>query len=85
MTVWADRRGSQSQAIQQLCFVNAAMQVGSARTNSVGEVYFIAILGTVANMENIRMDTEISAEVKHGQSAKDFLKHSTDGFTVEMK
>ena len=83
MAVRTDRCRSQLQAIQQLQFVNAAMQVGSARANSIGEIDFITIFGRIEGMKDIGMNTKISTIIKHSQRAEDFLEDSLSRFTME--
>ena len=85
MTIGADRNRRQSQAIQQLHFANAAMQVGSARTNSIGEIYFVSVLGFFRNMQYVSVNTKICAVIEHGQGTENLLQNSLCRFTVEMQ
>ena len=61
------------------------MQVGSARTNSIGEIHFISVFCTFADVENISMDAKVCTVIKHSQRGKNLLENSLGGFTVEMK
>jgi hypothetical protein len=85
MTIGTDRNRRQSQAVQQLHFANAAMQVGSARTNSIGEIYFVSVLGFLRNMQYIGMNTKIRAVIEHGQRTEDFLENGLSGFAMEVQ
>ena len=85
VAVWSNRCRSQSQAIQELYFVNAAVQVGSAWTNSIGEIYFISVFGTFAGMQDIGVYAKISTVIKHSNGTEHLLENSLSGFTVKMK
>ena len=85
MTIGTDRNRRQSQAIQQLHFANAAMQVGSARTNSIGEIYFISVFCFFRNMQYVSMNTKIRAVIEHGQRTEDFLENGLSGFAMEVQ
>ena len=85
MTIGTDRNRRQSQAVQQLYFANAAMQVGSARTNSIGEIYFVSVLGFLENMQYVSMNTKIRAVIEHGQRAEDLLENGLSRFAVEVQ
>ena len=61
------------------------MQVGSARANSISEIHFISVFCIFTHMENVRMDTEIRAIIKHGQGAKDLLENRLSRLAMEMK
>ena len=67
MPVRPDWCGSQFQAFQQLCFANTTVQVGSAWTNSISEIYFISVFGSTGMDERITVNSNIRAEVKHDQ------------------
>ena len=67
MTIGADRYWCQSQATQQLHFANAAMQVSSAGTNSIGEIYFISVLCMFGYMQYISMNAKVCTVIEHGQ------------------
>ena len=85
MTIGADRYWCQSQATQQLHFANAAMQVSSAGTNSIGEIYFVSVLGFLRNMQYIGMNTKIRAVIEHGQRADDLLENGLSRFAMEVQ
>ena len=85
MTIGADRNRRQSQAVQQLHFANAAMQVGSARTNSISEIYFVSVLGFFRNMQYVSMSTKIRAIIKHGQGTENLLENGLSGFAVKVQ
>ena len=85
MTIGTDRNWRQSQAVQQLYFANAAMQVGSARTNSIGEIYFVSVLGFLENMQYVSMNTKICAVIEHGQGTEDLLENGLSRFAVEVQ
>ena len=74
MTVRTDWRRGQPQAIQQLQFANAAVQVGSARTNSISEIHFISVFGPFGDVKNISVDTKVGAVIEHGQGTEEFLE-----------